>query len=73
MNQEKSLNAKRVPYVDARERVMGYTQFLKRYWAWENGITLYKNPENHSGPWDRYEEISDGSFEENIIKQCGTK
>ena len=73
MNQEKGLNAKQVPYMDARERVMGYTQFLKRYWAWENGITLYKNPENHSGPWDRYEEISDGSFEENIIKQCGTK
>ena len=52
---------------------MGYTQFLKRYWAWENGITLYKDPENHSGPWERYEEISDGSFEENIIKQCGTR
>lgn len=48
MNQEKGLNAKQVPYMDARERVMGYTQFLKRYWAWENGITLYKNPENHS-------------------------
>ena len=73
MNQEKNLNVKQVPYIDARERVMGYTQFLKRYWAWENGITLYKDPENHSGPWERYEEISDGSFEENIIKQCGTR
>lgn len=41
MNQEKSLNAKQVPYMDAREQVMGYTQFLKRYWARENGITLY--------------------------------
>lgn len=73
MNQEKSLNAKQVPYMDARERVMGYTQFLKRYWAWENGITLYKDPKNHGGPWGRYEEISDSSFEENIVKQCGTR
>ena len=73
MNQEKSLNAKQVPYMDAREQVMGYTQFLKRYWARENGITLYKDPENHGGPWGRYEEISDGSFEENIVKQCGTR
>ena len=59
--------------MDAREQVMGYTQFLKRYWARENGITLYKDPENHGGPWGRYEEISDGSFEENIVKQCGTR
>ena len=59
--------------MDARERVMGYTQFLKRYWAWENGITLYKDPKNHGGPWGRYEEISDSSFEENIVKQCGTQ
>ena len=73
MIQEKSLNAKQVPYMDAREQVMGYTQFLKRYWARENGITLYKDPENHGGPWGRYEEISDGSFEENIVKQCGTR